>query len=338
MIASPRLQELRATLAPPAVVAASTIDATYTALAALVRPKAEALDARDRQEIGRSHQWRLDVDAKVSGPTPADTQALRDDLWNVVTTSRSAAPVAPGPVALGPRTPPATPPPVPNAAQTAWLSGVTVTAPASPHRANLVEEPLDFQIRSAVPNPGLAVQRRVVVEPAAQVISGATDEMAWSNGAAAADHRIEVNPEPIGGAVNTTFTARVTMPPLSTATFAEKVATVVVEDRRLDWFRANVQAGASCTDHDASWTHINPGTALTYHGGQLPFQVIPNLNWQPNPGLNITMDGELKRSGASLHPFPRTPFGARAQDATLFTRILEQPSPAPVRRSPTRSS
>jgi hypothetical protein len=70
---------------------------------------------------------------------------------------------------------------------------------------------------------------RVVIEPAAQVSDGQTDEAPWPNGAVGADHTVHVDPEPTGGP-STTFTAKLAMPPLSTVTFPEKSANVVVFD------------------------------------------------------------------------------------------------------------
>ena len=322
LTASPRLQELRATLAPPAVVATGTGDAGYVALVGAVRPKATALDARDRQEIERSHLWRQAVDDKISGPTAAATSTLRGDLWSVVTTSLPAvAPVAPGPVTPAP----VEVAPTPNAAQTAWLGGVTVAAPASPSHGQSDSHPLAFQIRSAVPNPGLGVRRRVVIEPAAQVVSGQEDETAWAPGAAASDHTAQVNPAPVGAAVNTTFTARVTLPPLSTATFPEKTATVVVDDKRLDWFRANITAGLTYMNQN-SRTAIGSGSTAHYFGGQCPLRIAPALSAGTNPGLSLEMDGTLKKAGVVVETFTAAGFPSRARSASLFDTILREPA------------
>ena len=70
---------------------------------------------------------------------------------------------------------------MPTAAQTAFLSAITLTAPASPSNASLAEHPLAFEIRGPA-NPMLAVNRKIVVEPAAQVSDGQTDESPWPNG------------------------------------------------------------------------------------------------------------------------------------------------------------
>jgi hypothetical protein len=292
------------------------------ALVGAVRPKATALDARDRQEIERSHLWRQAVDDKISGPTAAATSTLRGDLWSVVTTSLPAvAPVAPGPVAPAP----VEVAPTPNAAQTAWLGGITVAAPASPSHGQSDSHPLAFQIRSAVPNPGLGVRRRVVIEPAAQVVSGQEDETAWAPGAAASDHTAQVNPAPVGAAVNTTFTARVTLPPLSTATFPEKTATVVVDDKRLDWFRANITAGLTYMNQN-SRTAIGSGSTAHYFGGQCPLRIAPALSAGTNPGLSLEMDGTLKKAGVVVETFTAAGFPSRARSASLFDTILREPA------------
>ena len=327
LTASPRLQDLRATLAPPLVTASGTGDAAYTALVGLVRPKAEALDPRDRQEIERSHQWRLAIDAKVNGTTPAATGEVRADLWHVATTSRSAAPVGPAPVPAGPVAP--EPAPTPNAAQSTWLGGITLAAPPSPSRASTAEHPLPFLVRSTVPNPGLGVRRKVVVEPAGQVASGQEDETAWAAGSAAADHTAEVNPEAAGGGPTTVFTAHLTMPPLPTATFAEKTKSVTVEDKRQDWFKTNVRSGLTFTDQNQP-TAVSPGDAIHYYGGQCPLGITPSLGAGDNPGLNVAMDGTLKKVGAVVETFTRSPFPGHAKKALLFNTILREPSPAPV--------
>jgi hypothetical protein len=325
LIASPRLQELRATLNPPQVTATSTSDAAYTALVGNVRPKAEALDARDRQEIQRSHQWRLAVDDKVVGGTDSATASLRADLWQVVTTSRSAAP-APGPTPTPSPTPapPPEPAPTPNADQRAFLRGINVTAPASPQDAESDSHDLTFQIQSSRPNPALNVRRRVVVEPTNQVLSGSEDETAWPDTSSSVPHTATVNPETSGG-TSTTFTARLTMPPLAASDFAEKTATVTVNDKRIDWFKREVQAGVTCVnENDFTW--MNAGSSVPFKGGQVPIRVRPRLP-RANPGLTVFMDGELKRGGATAHSFPRTPFPSGQSSAPIFDTILTESSP-----------
>ena len=209
LIASPRMQKLRALLNPPVVVAAGTADAAYTAFIAPVRAAAIDLDNRERQEIERSHVWRQAVDAKVTNAAPAVAEGLRADLWSVITTTRAAAPpgpaVAPPPVVVAP-------PPVPNAAQKAFLAGISITAPPSPQDAESDNFPLLFQVRGPA-NPALPVHRRVVVDPAVQVNEGQDDDQAWPSKAKAVDHTAKVNPENAAGP--TEFIAKLTMPPLA---------------------------------------------------------------------------------------------------------------------------
>jgi len=321
LTASPRLQELRATLSGATVNATGTADAAYTTLVGTVRPKAEALDARDRQEIERSHQWRLAVDAKVHGPDDATTAALRGDLWTVVTTSRSAAP-APAPTPVAPPAP--EPVPTPNAAQRTFLHGITMAGPSAAVDANSTQQDITFDIHSAHPNPGLGVRRRVVVEPSAQVVSGSDDETAWTSGASAMPHTAQVNPD-AGGPASTVFTARLTMPPLPTSDFAEKTATVTVNDKRLDWFKANVTAGVTCVnENDFAW--MNAGSSVPFKGGQVPIRIRPTLPG-PNPGLTVQMDGVLRRGGAVVNTFTRAAFPSFSSNAPLFDTILTESSP-----------
>lgn len=324
LTASPRLQELRATLAGPVVSAINAADPLYVALLGRVTPKAAALDARDRQELDRQHSWRLAVDAAVSSPTVAVAQELRDDLWRIITTSRSAAPIAP----VAPAPPAAAAPaPVPNAAQTAFLAGIHLTAPPSPQNAQTADHPLTFRVVGPA-NPGLVVNRRVVIEPAAQVLEGQDDEQAWANGATAVDHTATVDPQPTAGP-SSVFTARLTMPPLSTVTFPEKTATVTVFDKRLDWFKAHLAPGLTYVNFTDA-TAVASGGAAHYTGKQCPIDVRPNVGGGMNPGLDIQIDGSLKKGGVVMFPIARAAFARTAANMALFKTILQEPAVPPA--------
>jgi hypothetical protein len=249
----------------------------------------------------------------------------------VITTSRPAAP--PGPAPLPPA--PAGPAPVPNPAQTAFLGAVTFHAPASPQIADTDDHALEFQARAPAPgNPALAVHRHVEITPAAQVNSGASGDAAWASGATSADHTATVNPEYTGpvdpdhpAAGTTIFTAKLTMPPLAAAAFPEKTAKVTVQDHRLDWFKANIQAGAVFTD-DTRRNFLPAGAVIHYHGGQMPFYVTPRLG-APNPGLDIDMEGEISDTAGVRFAMPRRKFGRRADSEALGHTILLQPGAPP---------
>src|SRR5262249_9647221 len=157
------------------------------------------------------------------------------------------------------------PPPVPNAAQSAFLAGITLKAPASPSNASLAEHPLTFEVRGPA-NPALPVHRKVVVEPAAQVSDGQTDEQPWPTAATAVDHVAKVDPQPVAGP-STVFTAKLTMPPLSAATFPEKSASVTVFDKRIDWVKAHLAAGLNYVNHSDK-TNIASGAVAHYTGKQ----------------------------------------------------------------------
>jgi Domain of unknown function (DUF4157) len=324
LLASSRLQELARALGGPAVNAAGVPDAPYVALVAAVRPKAQALNAADRAAIASSHSWRSLVDAKVAGPTPAATADLRSDLWTVVTTSR--APVAP--VAPPPAPPPAAEPaPVLTAGEKTFVQHITIAAPVA-QNAQSDKHPLVFDIHSTVPNPSLVARRKVVVEPEAQVVDGQEDESAWPIGDMARPHTAKVTPD-AGGPPSTVFTAKLTMPPVAAADFAEKSTSVTVTDKRLDWFKANISAGATVMDENERKV-LAPGSVVPYFGGQLPFRVAPTLSALENPGLLLEMDGELKKGGVLFAPIPRRPFPPGAQSAPLFDTVLQQPGVPPA--------
>lgn len=324
LIASPRLEELRRQLSGSALTFSSTADPAYVAFTATLRPTAEALDEPDRLEIKRSHSWWLLVDARVRGSTPSGTQELRDDTWSVLTTSRPTVPIAPAPAV------PVPPEPAPtlNAAQSAFLSGIVLAAPLPPQDATTDQHPLAFDIHSSAPNPALAARRKIVVEPAAQVVDGQEDESPWPSGATAMPHLAKVNPES-GVGPATTFTAKLTVPPVPTLTFPEKSATVTVNDKRIDWFKATVKAGVSVMEENVEII-LAPGGAVPYFGGQLPIVIEPTLSGVANPGLTVSMEGDLTKGGVPFKTLPRKPFPAGAPSAPLFDTILEQPPVPPL--------
>jgi hypothetical protein len=321
LLASPRLQALVGALGGPTVVAAGLGDAPYVALVVAVRPKAEALNPPDRAALGSSHSWRTLVDGKVSGPNDAVTADLRSDLWRVVTSSFPAAPPPP-PVAP----PAAEPAPVLTAGEKTFLGGVTITPPPA-QNASDTAHPLPFDIKSAVPNPSLAARRRVVVEPENQVAEGVEDEKPWPVGSKSVPHTPKVSPD-AGGPPSTVFTAKLTMPPVA-ADFPEKRASVTVTDTRLVWFRGQITHGATVMDENVR-TGLAPGAVVPYFGGQLPFRVSPTLAPGTNPGLVLSMDGELKKNGVLHTALPRRGFPSGAHSSPLFDTILQQPAIAPV--------
>jgi hypothetical protein len=325
LIASPRIQELRSLLGGAMLTFTGTADPAYTAFIGTVRPKAEALDANDRPEIEHSHAWRLLVDAKVAGSSTPVTPALREDLWLVVTTSHPAKPGVPPPPAVPT---PAAPPPTISAAQATFLSGIVIVPPSPPQNASTDRHPLAFDVHSAVPNPALSVWRKVVVEPAAQVVTGQNNESKWLNATSAVPHTAEVNPES-GVAPSTTFTAKLTMPPVPIATFPEKTATVAVTDKRIDWFKAQIKAGVLVTVENVK-TPLASGAAVPYFGGQLPLRIAPTLGAGKNPGLTVTMEGEITKGGAPFKAMARQSFPSAATSAPLFDTILEEPTPPPA--------
>ena len=328
IIASPRLQDVRAMLAGPQIVAANTGDPVYTAFVATVVPKAQALDANDRQEIQRSRQWRTAIEAKVKGPTPAVTMQLFQNLRDTIVNAQAPAPPGPAP---GPA--PAPPPPVapltPSAAEKAWLGGITIKAPAGPIVSNKSAESLTFAIDSKVPNPGLAAMRRITIEPADKVLSGQEDETPWPAGTNTLPHTAQVSAN-AGAAGHTEFEAHLTMVPLVAGAFPEKTANVRVEDHRLAWFTANAGSLIQFTQANASDTWA-PGTKISYHGGQVPMRFSAKLP-ASNPGITMHVKATLTKNGAPEATFGPMPFGS-TESTLLGTGTSSRAHRRPRRRT-----
>lgn len=324
VIASPRIQTLRALFNGPQIVANGTAHAGYAAFLATVVPAALALDASDRAYIENSRTWRAIIERKVRGTTSAITLLLFDHTKSTILSSLPPAAAAGGAGAAPP--PPAGPVVAPNAAQQAFLAGITLTGPASPLTANTAQQQLDFEIRSGVPNPGLDVRRHVTVEPAAKVVGGQDDETAWAPAVAAADHSATVEVD-AGAAPHTDYTARLRMEGVPAAAFPERNVIIRVVDDRRQWFIHNIDAGLLFTQEN-EFLQWAPGASMNYFGGQMPIEVQPRLP-APNPGLTIFMRGRLKRGAATIANYPAVQFG-QGQEKLLGSTIVRPPTPVPA--------
>jgi hypothetical protein len=325
-IASPRVETLRKLFDGAPFVANGIGHAAYTAFMATVVPAAQPLDAGDRAYIENSRAWRGIIERKVHGTNDAVTQALFDNTKATILGAQPPAPAG-GAAPAAPAAPaPAGPVAVPNAAQAAFLGGITFTGPVSPITADTATQKLDYQVRSAVPNPGLNVRRHVIVDPGQKVKAGQDDEKAWAPAAAAADHSAEVEVD-AGAAPHTDYTARLRMEGIPAGAFAEKnVATRVIDHRRA-FFIANIDAGLLFTQEN-DFLRWAPGTAMNYFGGQMPIEVQPHLP-ADNPGLQIFMRGRLKRGAATIANYPLVPFG-QGKEKLLGSTIIRPPVPAPA--------
>jgi hypothetical protein len=223
--------------------------------------------------------------------------------------------------------------PVPNAAQRAWLSGIHLTAPVPSITANTKTQALTFDVRSAVPDPALAVKRRVAIEPAAKVSGDPVQEDPWPSGGDSMPVTFDVETDAGAPGGSTVFTAHLTIPPLSLATFPEQTAMVTIVDERLTWFKANVRHGLEFMLANVRIA-FSPGLDIRYFGGHLPVTVIPALP-APNPDLAIFMRGTLKKSGVVIATFPALPappipFDSGARSVILGKTIVVQPTPPPA--------
>jgi hypothetical protein len=322
LLASPRVEALRARFTGAAFVADGTAHPAYTAFLASVIPLAQPLDASDRTYIDNSRAWRGVIERKVRGTTDDITLVLFEHMKSSILGAHPAAPA----LGAGPAAAPAGPVVAPNPAQKAFLAGITFKGPASPINANTSEQELKFRVRSTAPNPGLNVRRHVIIEPAAKVVTGQDDEAAWAAGAAAADHTASVEVD-AGAAPHTDYRARLRMEGVPPAAFPERQVVTRVRDKRRDWFKANIKHGLLYTQEN-EFLQWAPGAALNYFGGQMPLQIQPELP-AANPGLPIFMRGTLKRGAVTIANFPGVPFG-QGDRAALGATIVRPPVPAPA--------
>lgn len=139
LIASPRIQALRAAFNGSAIGAAAVTNTAYQALVTTVTPLAAALDSSDRFLVSVSHQWRDVIERKLHGSSPAVIENMRSVILGT----------APAPAAA-PATTPVTdcPAPTPTQAQQEFLSHITVTAPPGPIDARSDATDLTFAIHS----------------------------------------------------------------------------------------------------------------------------------------------------------------------------------------------
>jgi hypothetical protein len=87
VIASPRLQTLRALFDGPQIVANATSSPGYTAFMAKVVRAARALDANHRAYVENSRGWRAIIERKVRGTTGAITEILFESTKSTILTS-----------------------------------------------------------------------------------------------------------------------------------------------------------------------------------------------------------------------------------------------------------
>ena len=323
----PRLQELRALFNPPAIGIAGIGDPAFTGFVATVVPKAQPLTADDRDQIRRSHLWRLRAESKFTGTPDVVSQAGTDVLNTIL---HSFPPAAPGPVVAPPAPVAAVPPPVPNPSQRAWLGGIHITAPVPSVTSNTATQSITFAVRSAVPNPALPVNRRVALDPAAKVSGDPVKDDPWPSGSDTMPVTFDVLTDAGAPGGSTVFTAHLTMPPLTAATFAEQTASVTVVDNRLTWFKAHVRPGLEFMLANVR-TAFSPVLDIRYYGGHLPVFVMPSLP-APNPDLTIFIRGRLKRSGVVIATFPPPPappilFDAGARSVILGSTIVAEATP-----------
>lgn len=284
---SPRVQALRAKFyAHPTPVV--TV-AQYNALKADVTTGAAGLKAEDQEAISHSSEWRtLIIDA-------AKTPARRDELLAIIT-NVAAAPAPPPPPL-----PPA-PPPVAAGPAQAFLDSVTIDAPAAPVAANARTETVTLTPVSPAPNPGVVVDTRFTVEPAARVVPpNVSPASPWPGAAGAAGDPFDVEVRNTGNIVMQAELELLNNPAgLHPAAPIKKNFTV--NDNR----RANFIATWSTAlnfSRQGAFVFFDPAApaVVNYIGGSQQFIMWTQLPaGKTNPGLSFFAKVGIHRGGAVL--------------------------------------
>jgi hypothetical protein len=316
---SPRVQALRARFyAHPTPV---TSAAQYNALKADVQAGAAALQPEDREAISRSNQWRaLIVDQ-------ATTAARRDELLAIIT-NQPAAPAAAAPVI-----PPVVAPVAAGPAQ-AFLDSVTIDAPVAPIAASGRTEAVTLTPKSPAANPGVVVDTRLTVTPAARVAGANVSPAAPFPPAALAGAPFVVDVRNTGNVVMNAKLELINNPAGLTAAVPAQANFTVNDNRRAD-FIANWSTALNFTKA-GSFEFFDPAMppVVQYIGGSQEFIMWTELSGGgTNPGLSFFSKVGIHRGAAKLaestDAFPQDQ--ARSPE---FRPRVAAPAPVPALGDP----
>jgi hypothetical protein len=316
---SPRVQALRAKFyAHPKPVVTL---AQYNALKADVTAGVAGLKAEDQEAISKSNQWReLIVDQ-------ATTPARRDELLAIITNV---------PAAAAPPPPPIPPPPAPVAAgpAQAFLNSVTIDAPAAPVPASARTETVILTPRSPAPNPGVVVDTRFTVTPAARVVPPNVSPASPFPAGAAAGTPFGAEVRNTGNIVMQAELELINNPAGLVPAGPIKKNFAVNDDRRAS-FIANWSTGLNFTKQ-GNFVFFNPAMppVVNYIGGSQEFIMWTELKGgATNPGLSFFSKVGVHRGGAklaeSIDAFPQD-----QGQSPEFRPVVAAPVPAPIGADP----
>lgn len=315
---SPRVQSLRDRFrAHPRPV---TTTAQYNALKAAVQAGSAGLAPEDRQAISNSNEWRtLIVDH-------ATTAARRDELLAIITNLPAAPPVAAPVVA------PVAPVPVAAGAAQAFLDSVTIDGPTAPIAAKGRTETVTLTPKSPAANPGVVVDTRLTVTPAARVAGANTSPVSPFPNAVLSGAPFNVSVHNTGNVKMTAQLDLINNPGGLTAASPAKLDFDVNDNRRAnfiaDWTTAlNFTKAGSFKFFNPS--AMPPPTVEYIGGGQSFILWTETRSGDTNPGLSFFAKLGIHRGGAKLEER----IDAFPQDQTSspqFRPNIAAPSPVPV--------
>lgn len=290
LLNSPRIQGLAAVFSS---ASAPVPAAQYPAFKTAVQNAAIVLDPDDRQAIQTSNDWEKLINRYLT------IDAQRQEIRVVIATTTVPAPAPTSPPAPGPSGPATG-----GSATQQFINGIRIDGPTAPVPANQREETVPVTPRSTTPNPGVSVDTRFTVTPAARLRGANTSPTTpWPAGA----------PSGVSFSPVITNTGTVTMnahldllnltsgvartTPLSDLTFT-------VQDNRQANFIASWFAAVSFNNGSGQdW--FSPGKTVRYRGGTQNFAVGAFLPaGSTNPGLNLFVRARIKRGATVVFPAP----------------------------------
>jgi len=314
---SPRLQRLRMAFfgQPNPVVS----PAQYAALKAAVQAAVLGLDADDRQAVARSNEWQTAINRQLT------TVAQRQEINTIIATA------PPPPVPAPPPAPPAPAPAGGAMTPQKFVDGIVLAGPMAPLVGDHRTEPANLTPTGPAANPGVVLDTRITLSPAAGVSGPAVSPLTrWAVGsatgapftaniraeAAAVDAKLDLLNAPVA------------------RTGPAAVRRISISDHRQANFIAN-WAASIVFDNSGNPAQFGVGATVRYQNGKHIFKVNAVLPAPlSNPGLNLFVSTTVKRGAAVVFASPAAPFPADQDHTASVAVALDEPPGLPAAGDP----
>ncbi|MCP4341227.1 MAG: DUF4157 domain-containing protein [Desulfobulbaceae bacterium] len=320
LVSSVRLQDLREAFYLYATPIATT--ARYNAFRAAIQTASAALIAEDRQAVSESNAWGALI------ASHCNTQARREEIMRIITTippavggGGAAAPPAPAPAVGAGVTP------------QQFLDNAYIDGPTAPIPANQRTESVILTPESPDPNPGVSVDSRITVTPAARVSgSNVSSVSPWPN---ASTTGVPFTPD-IHNTGTITMHSQLDLlnEPGGLTPAAPATLDFDLVDDRQPFFLANwfpTMSFSSPTGFSWYTGVVNP---RYFRGGQ-DFRVYGRLPvGSVNPGLPLSVQVSILRGGVAVIPSVTRVFPADQRTTTAYVMRIPTPAVVPVGGDP----